>query len=193
MEQRIREISTVFEVDYNTLHRKITRKLCCEDSIEYDDNIIHVCNNGPIKYDKEVVDVHAVIIMMEWNYNYEKMIKFIKTIPINSKIEEDYWEPHVNLLQVACRYGKPEIVSFLIENGIDIHHKDINGTKSLNTAVILCHMECLKILLPYYEVEDIKDAIKEWHDVESVIWEWGKPDKIYFECLDLLNETLNQK
>lgn len=84
-------------------------------------------------------------------------------------------------------------MSFLIENGINVHHRYIEGAKSLNIAVIFSHMEYLKILLSYYEVEDIKDAIKSWYNFESYIREWGKTDKIYFECLDLLNESLKTK
>lgn len=69
---------------------------------------------------------------------------------------ESITEEKFTPLHLACRFGKMDVVSFLLENKVDLYSREIGGLTPLEIACLYDHNELVKILLNnYYDLDKI--------------------------------------
>jgi serine/threonine-protein phosphatase 6 regulatory ankyrin repeat subunit B len=90
----------------------------------------------------EGADIHAIARQKE---GYPEKLK--KMIEEGQVVEDDPHVDGVTGLHVAAMSGHLEMVKLLVDNGIDVSHKDDEGRIALTLAVASSHAEVAKVLV----------------------------------------------
>jgi ankyrin repeat protein len=75
-----------------------------------------------------------------------------------------------NAIIIASRHNNPKALQFLIEKGMDVNSRDINGSSCLFAAVALKAWDTLRILLENGANVNIKSNINDWTVYHIIPW-----------------------